>query len=421
MRETQRRTVAVKAAFTIGVIVAGSLAALALPTVAGAAVTSTASNAAPATDGNGYDWVSYYRQMAGLGTVGRDAGMESQEATHVRYLANHALSCETNVHDELTTRIGNCGANPYATAGGKAAANNSDITRVSASVPDRTAVSNWFGAAFHALTLLDPRLTTTGYAAYYTPNPTGAKPLAWNYTAGVDVYRGRKGRYSGMTVAFPANGASTPLLSYRIGTESPEPFQSSIGNCHSWSGRTVVSAPVIVQWPLSAHVNPGVGSIVDLTTKQAQSTCTLTAGSYQSGSLGRQFLAGANGITNAAFYYAATPFVAGHQYQLKVGNAVATTFFASALPSAVPTHATPASRSIALSWPRAAAGTVTLYVTRVYNGTGCTGVLVANLHSTTLSTRATGLVSGRVYSIRTATVNSSQAARWGPCITARSG
>ena len=411
------------ATLSIGLLVAGSVAAIALPTVAGAAVTSTASNAAPATDSSGYDWVSYYRQLAGLGTVSRNAVMEAQEATHVRYLANHALPCETNVHDELTTRVGSCGANPYATAGGKAAANNSDITRVSASVPDRSAVSNWFGAAFHALTLLDPRLTTTGYAAYYTANPTGAKPLAWNYTAGVDVYRGRNGRYSGATVAFPGNGASTPLLSYRVGTESPEPFQTSTGNCRSWSSRSVVSAPVILQWPLTARVSPGTGSIVDLTTGRAQSTCTLTAGSYPSGSLPRQFLAGANGITNAAFYYSATPFTAGHQYQLTVAGKVTTTFFATVLPTAVPTRAVPASRALDLSWPRASAGvgTVTLYVTRVYGGAGCVGTLVANLHSTTLSNRATGLISGALYSVRTATVNSSQAARWGPCVNVRSG
>jgi len=82
--------------------------------------------------------------------------MPSDHAWHLAG-ADHTLSCETNVHDELKSRVAGCGASPAATAAGKAAANNSDITRVSASVPDRTAVSNSFSAAFHALTLLDPQ------------------------------------------------------------------------------------------------------------------------------------------------------------------------------------------------------------------------------------------------------------------------
>ncbi len=389
--------------------------------LADAAVLSSTTNVAPATDSGGYAWVSYYRQLAGLGAVTRNAGIEGQEAQHIRYLANHALACETDVHNELTSRQGSCGANPYATAGGKAAANNSDITRVSVAVSDRHAVSNWFSAAFHALVLLDPRLTTTGYAAYYTSHPTGAKPLAWDYTAAVDVYRGRAGRYGGQSVAFPGNNASTPLLSYQVGTESPEPFQTASGPCRAWGSKSLVSAPVIVQYPLASRASLTGGSLVDLTTGTAQQTCSLTAGNYPAGSLQRQFMDGGNGITKAGFYYAAQPFVAGHRYQLRIGGAAITTFYATDLPSASAPAVAAARQTLQASWHKASPGlgSIRSYQVVVYAGSGCTGTAVKTLMTTSLSGRISGLRSGTVYWVRLAAVNSSNGARIGGCTARR--
>src|SRR5689334_21316116 len=134
--------------------VAGALAfcapasspAAAIPRAAVKPVSTTAEN--DAATGTGYYWLDYFRALGGLGPVSRDAGMEAQEAAHVRYLADHALGCETDVHDELTSRRNGCGANPYATAAGKLAANNSDITRLNTAASDRMAVQNWFTAGF---------------------------------------------------------------------------------------------------------------------------------------------------------------------------------------------------------------------------------------------------------------------------------
>nr|MDQ2836498.1 CAP domain-containing protein [Actinomycetota bacterium] len=322
-------------------------------------------NTAPTTDLSGYAWINYFRSLGGLGTVTRDASIESQESLHVRYLANHSLSCETNVHDELTARTGSCGANPYATAAGKAAANNSNITRINASIPDRAAVENWFTSAFHALTLLEPRLKTTGYAAYYTAKPTGAKPDAYNFTAAVDVYRGRTGSYGGQELSFPASGAVSPLLSYQIGTESPEPFQSTLASsaCHSWGTKSVVSAPIIIQWALNSKAPQTAASIVDLSTGAALPTCALTAAQYPAGSLAQEFLLGTNRVTKAALYYTSAPFVAGHRYQLQVAGAAVTSFTTSNLPSVPALTGTPATRSVKLNWtlPTAGTGTVAYY------------------------------------------------------------
>jgi hypothetical protein len=277
---------------------------------------------------DGYYWIDYFRALGGLGPVARDPGMEAQEARHVRYLADHALSCETDVHDELTSPRAGCGANPYATAAGKLAANNSDVTRVNAAIDDRIAVRNWFVAGFHALTLLDPRLRSTGYAAYYTATPTGAGSLPYQFTAAVDVYRGRTGGYAGQRLSFPAIGTTSPLLAYRVGTESPDPFGSTLAGapCHAWADLDVVSAPIVVQWPVAARPLQAPAVIVDETSGRTLRTCALTAAAYPAGSLGRTFLLGTNRATQAALYYADTPFQSGHRYQLRIGAAVVTAF-----------------------------------------------------------------------------------------------
>ncbi|UQX88603.1 fibronectin type III domain-containing protein [Jatrophihabitans telluris] len=403
---------------TLAISTASSLTLASPASAAAIGVTSVSTSGAPASDSNGYSWVSYFRHLAGLGSVSRNPGFEAQEAVHVRYLANHSLGCETNVHDELTNRAAGCGANPYATPGGKAAANNSDVTRVSAPVSDRAAVSNWFGAAFHALTLLDPRLTSTGYSAYYTPTPHGAGSLAWPFTAAVDVYRGRAGSYHGSIIAFPANHATTPLLSYAIGTESPEPFATATNTCHSWASKSLVSAPVIIQWPLHTPT-PTTGTLRDLSTAQNLPTCTLNQNSYPTGSLARQFLAGANGITHSAFYYAATPFTAGHTYRLTVNTRTITTFTAGALPSTMATSVTPATAAARLSWSTAhpGIGTVTTYHARLYTNPTCTGGATRAIDTTPTSRTAlfTRLTHHHTYYLKVAARNTSGAYRWSPC------
>ena len=292
---------------------------------------SRADLAMPATEQNGYRWLDYFRALGGLGPVTRDAGLEAQEAAHVRYLADHALGCETDVHDELTSGRPGCGANPYATAAGKLAASNSDITRLTAAVPDRLAVQSWFVAGFHALTLLEPRLRRTGYAAYYTSHPTGAGPLPYPFTAAVDVYRGRTGSYTGGVLAFPASGAVSPLLAYRIGGESPEPFGASLASapCHGWAQLAEVSAPIVVQWPAGSHPVQAPATIVDVTEHRPLPTCALTAGAYPAGSLARTLLLGTDRVTQAALYYTDAPLRPSHRYRLVIGAAVITDFSTS--------------------------------------------------------------------------------------------
>jgi uncharacterized protein YkwD len=403
-------------------LIVGGIAALAaallpvdtaLASRATTSVRTAAGVVAPASDGDGYAWLNYFRHLAGEGSVARNATYEAQNRSHVHYLADASIGCETNVHDELTARVGTCGRNPAATAGGKLAANNSDIARMSGLVSDREAVSAWFTSAFHALALLDPRLTSTGYAAYYTPAPRGAGPMAWRFTAAVDVYRGRHGTYHGGVVSFPANGAASPLLAYRVGTESPEPFAASLAAtaCHGWAARSVVSAPIIVQWPSRAGVGRGAVSIVDLSTGRPEPTCALSAASYAPGSLPAMFLGGVNGITKAGLYYAANPFVAGHRYQLRVGGKAITTFGAVDLPSPAAVRVIPARRAAAMNVP-AVGATPTLH--RLYRGAGCSGHPVREVLASGTA-RIGRLVTGRRYSVRSRIRSSTGGDRWSNC------
>jgi hypothetical protein len=415
----RRRAIGRLSIVAVACVVIGAL--MPAPT---ASATTARTNVAPSSDGGGYQWVSYFRGLAGLSVVARNPTLEAQGNAHVQYLANHSLGCETNVHDELTQRAGGCGANPYATAAGKAAANNSNITRVSANVSDRAAVSNWFSAAFHALPLLDPRLASTGFSKYYTSAPQGAGPIPWKYTAAVDVYRGRTGGYNGATLTFPATNATTPLLSYTVGTESPEPFRTTVtgSSCHSWGSKSVVSAPIIVQRP-KAIATLGAGTIVDLTTGAAQPTCSLNSNAYAGGTLQQQFLGGANGITKAALYYTDHPFVVGHRYQLNVSGSILTTFTAVTLPAAPTVSARAVTRGASVSWapPTSSAGPFTRYSIEWYTAAGCGGTRAGLVNTTQRSLQIGGLTSGHVYSIRVAAVNSYGASRWSGCQAVRPG
>jgi hypothetical protein len=274
--------------------------------------------------------------------------------------------------------------------------------------------------------LLDPKLASTGYASYYTPSPLGAKPLAWPFTAGVDVYRGRTGSYSGQTIAFPGNNATSPLTTYRVGTESPEPFRTTNTSspCHAWGSKTDVSSPVIVQWPKSASVNMN-GQLVDLSTGRSLNTCTLTAGSYPSGSLAQTFLSGPNGYTKAAFYYADAPFVPGHRYALKTGGATTTTFTVGNLPSQAATSGASGYGSVTAKWAAATAGTgsITKYGVQIFSNSSCSGSPITATRWVGTASRSYtfgGTAHGRNYWVRVTAVNTPNAGRLSGCVLVKS-
>jgi hypothetical protein len=272
------------------------------------------------------------------------------------------------------------------------------------------------------LTLLDPRLSSTGYASYYTPTPAGLGPLSWRFTAGIDVYRDRSGSYNGSVLSFPANGGVTPLLSYALGTESPEPFRDELPDapCKSWSNKSEVSAPVIVQWPQkapSAQISAASGQLTDVSTGTVLSTCSVLGNSFADGSTARILMNAGNGITNAAFYYANVPFVAGHRYRLVVDGQAVTTFTAVTIKSAPTISVTGGDNTAAVQMDDDS--TPTFRTLQLFTGANCAGGIVASWHPLgAVVTQSLGtLKSGSTYSVKSYSTDRFGSARWSNCVT----
>src|SRR5439155_15362138 len=108
---------------------------------------------------------------------------------------------------------------PYYTVAGDQAARNGNIeVSSSTSFQDWQAIDWWMGAPFHAMGLMDPRLTSTGFGAYREAVASG-----WRAGFSVDVLRGNSFTGGSYPVYFPGNGSSEPLTSYS-GYEFPDPL-----------------------------------------------------------------------------------------------------------------------------------------------------------------------------------------------------
>jgi hypothetical protein len=113
---------------------------------------------------------------------------------------------------------------PYYTPEGDTAARNSNIEVSSTtSVSDQQAIDWWMGAPFHAMGLMDPRLTSSGFGSYRdgTTSP-------WQFGAAVDTLRGNSFSGGQYPVFFPGNGSTETLTEYS-GGEFPDPLQACSG------------------------------------------------------------------------------------------------------------------------------------------------------------------------------------------------
>ena len=144
---------------------------------------------------------------------------------------NHALYM---VKNDLVTHYETPGT-PYYTVYGDTAARNSNIyVSSTTATTDEQAIDWWMQAPFHAMGMMDPRLTTTGFGSYREVKS------GWDMGAAVDVLRGNPfsgGRYP---VYFPGDGSSEPLTTFG-GGEYPDPLQA----CSGYAAPT--GLPVFVQ------------------------------------------------------------------------------------------------------------------------------------------------------------------------------
>ncbi|MEM8746487.1 MAG: CAP domain-containing protein [Actinomycetota bacterium] len=157
-------------------------------------MTAAPAQAGPQDD----DWqaiVNTYRELSGLGPVGANAQWSAEARDH---------SC-TMVRNGVITHEGS------------AAGENGNVAV--SSDPNQTArdfLDLWMTGPFHAIGLLRPGLTQTGYGQCSDPGAS-----RWRSGATIDVLRGDNGATTNQPIVFPGNGARIPLD--RFIAESPDP------------------------------------------------------------------------------------------------------------------------------------------------------------------------------------------------------
>jgi len=138
------------------------------------------------------------------------------------------------VKNDLVTHYETPGTRYYTTDGDTAARNSNIFVSSSTSTTDEQAIDWWMQAPFHAMGMMDPRLSQTGFGSYREVKS------GWDMGAAVDVIRGNSFSGGQYPVYFPGNGATEPLTSYG-GGEFPDPLQA----CPGYSVPT--GLPVFIQ------------------------------------------------------------------------------------------------------------------------------------------------------------------------------
>lgn len=183
----------------------------------------------PTIEAVGTDWLqylNYFRAMAGAPPVVENSLWSLDAADHSRYMV---YTGELR-HDQTV-------GSPYFSRAGQAAAQNSNIAAgYTGSTPFQWAFNYWASAPFHAVPMLDPELSATGFSEYR--DGSGAQPVA----ATLDVRRGLGALPDGVTypLMFPGDGQTTWVLRYSL----PE-FPQALSHCAGYQQDT--GAPIILQ------------------------------------------------------------------------------------------------------------------------------------------------------------------------------
>jgi hypothetical protein len=166
---------------------------------------------------------------------------------------------------------------PYYTVAGDQAAQNGNIQVSSTtSKTDESAIDWWMAAPFHAMGMMDPRLSSTGFGSYREVKS------GWQAGFTLDTLRGNPFSGGSFPVFFPGNGSSVPLTQYS-GNEFPDPLQA----CPGYS--MPVGLPVFVEvggnvaTSVSAHAFTGNGAplahcVIDSSSPSVGSNLTYRGG-----------------------------------------------------------------------------------------------------------------------------------------------
>lgn len=178
-----------------------------------------------------------YREMSRESDLTENATWDAGALAHSQYMTlNNVIG-----HSEDPSM-------PYYAAAGDAAAQASNVYLGFGAGTEQTAIEGWLTGPFHAVGVLDPQLTQTGFGIYRSGN---------RWSATLDVIRGNTNSSSttGYPVEFPGPGATTSLSRY-TGNERPDPLTS----CPGYSAPTGV--------PILLMLGPGSpgGTVQGVTT-----------------------------------------------------------------------------------------------------------------------------------------------------------
>jgi len=181
-----------------------------------------------------------WRSSSGLALLSENTTWSAGDYNHALYMVKN----DEVAHQEISTH-------PYYTPEGDTAARNSNIyVSSSTSTVDESAIDWWMAAPFHAMGMMDPRLTSTGFGSYREVKS------GWQMGAAVDVIRGNSFTGGQYPVYFPGNGSTEPLRTFG-GNETPDPLQA----CPGYVAPT--GLPVFVE--IGGNVSTTVGPVHTIT------------------------------------------------------------------------------------------------------------------------------------------------------------
>lgn len=185
---------------------------LAAPLVSPAKTSPVHVDTALASSGPWLDHLNAWRAATGLAPLVENSTWSLGDYDHAVYM----------VKNDLVTHYETPGVAYYTLDGDTAARNSNIYVSSSTSTADTQAIDWWMGAPFHAMAMMDPRLTSTGFGSYREVKS------GWDMGAALDVVRGNSFTGGNFPLFFPANGTTEPLTQYS-GNEFPDPLQACPG------------------------------------------------------------------------------------------------------------------------------------------------------------------------------------------------
>jgi hypothetical protein len=156
--------------------------------------------------------LNLWRASTNLPTVSENSLYSNGDYLHSQYM----------VKNDLVTHYETAGT-PYYTTDGDTAAKNGNIeVNSTTTFTDEQSIDWWMKAPFHAMGMMDPRLSQVGFGAYREVK-TG-----WQAGFSLDVIRGNSFTGGSYPVFFPGNGTTEPLATYD-GNETPDPLSACSG------------------------------------------------------------------------------------------------------------------------------------------------------------------------------------------------